>query len=454
VEELVEIPYAPRPLQKVIHEAMDAHRFGAVVCHRRFGKTVLAVNHLQKCAMTCTRQRPRFGYIAPTYTQGKRIAWDYMKEYAHPVVDSKAHESELRIDYHGNGGQMRIFGADNPDALRGMYLDGVVFDEYGLMPSNIYSEVVRPLLSDRQGWALFMGTPNGKNQFYDVVQTAQREPDWFFAEYKASQTGYVAPAELEAARKDMTQDEYDQEFECSFEASVKGAVFMREMQLLRDKGQITVVPYDPALAVDTDWDLGYRDATAIWFSQTVRATGQIRLIDYYENTGYGLDHYREVLNRKNYSYGEHWAPHDIEVKELGSGNSRRDIARQMGLQFLVTPRVEKKADAIHATRLMLARCYFDAQKCERGIEALKNYRWDWNEHAQSYTNNPIHDWASHGADALQGLAFRWYQRKYSPERDAAAAVRAAQRDDWRVDRRGVRVPEFHHQRPTQGRGGY
>ena len=446
MENVVEIPYAPRPLQRVIHDGMDAHRFGAVVCHRRFGKTVLAVNHLQRAAMTCTRTRPRFGYIAPTYTQGKRIAWDYMKEYSRPVEDSKPHESELRIDYAANGGQMRIFGADNPDALRGMYLDGVVFDEYGLMAPNIFSEVVRPLLSDRQGWALFMGTPNGKNQFYDVVQTAQKEPGWFYAVYKASETGYIPQTELEAARRDMTQDEYDQEFECSFEASVKGAVFMRELQLLRERGCLAVVPYDPALPVDTDWDLGYRDATAIWFSQTVRQTGAVRLIDYYENTGFGLDHYAQVLNRKGYHYGEHWAPHDIEVKELGSGNSRRDMARAMGLHFQVGPRVEKKDDAIHAARLMLPKCVFDAKACERGIEALKNYKWNWNEHAQSYTNQPVHDWASHGADAFQTLAFRWYQRKYQPEREAAVAVREAKKD---------RAEKFSWRRPSPvGRGGY
>src|SRR5260221_9567940 len=184
--DVIRIPYAPRPLQQVIHDGMTTHRFGAVVCHRRFGKTVAAVNHLQRAALLCEKPRPRFAYLAPTYTQGKAIAWDYIKHYAGPIPGHVVNESELRVDYP-NGGQLRIFGADNPDSLRGLYFDGIVLDEHGLMPPRTFGEVVRPTLSDRAGWALFIGTPNGKNAFYDVIQQAQREAGWFFAEYKASQ---------------------------------------------------------------------------------------------------------------------------------------------------------------------------------------------------------------------------------------------------------------------------
>ena len=194
------IPYEPRPLQRAIHDGMDRSRFGAAVCHRRFGKTVCAVNHLQKGAVQCRRPRPRFGYIAPTYTQGKAIAWDYMRYYARPIPGMGINISELRVDYP-HGGQVRIFGADNPDSLRGLYFDGVVLDEYGLMPPRIFTEVIRPTLSDREGWALFLGTPNGKNQFYDVVQTARNHDDWFFAEYKASETGIIPQEELDDIAK-------------------------------------------------------------------------------------------------------------------------------------------------------------------------------------------------------------------------------------------------------------
>ena len=293
---VVEIPYRPRPLQLAIHQALESHRFGVVVCHRRFGKSVLAINHLQKGALTCRRSRPRFGYIAPTYRQGKATIWDYAKYYARPVPGIKINETELRIDYP-NGGQVRVYGGDDPDNLRGIYLDGAVLDEYGLHQSDTFSTVLRPALADREGWALFLGTPNGKNQFYDIHRFAQTDPTWFSAVYKASETSILSPAELTAARAVMTQDEYDQEFECSFEAAVKGAIYAKELAEARAGGRVTAVPYDPVLPVDTDWDLGVGDATAIWFSQSLRS-GEVRLIDYYESSGEGLPHYAALLRGK------------------------------------------------------------------------------------------------------------------------------------------------------------
>ena len=404
----VVIDYAPRPQQRVIHAALDAHRFAAVVCHRRFGKTVLAINQLQKCALTCKKPRPRFAYIAPTYRQGKAVAWDYMKHYAAPIPQTAVNESELRIDYP-NGGQVRIYGADNPDALRGLYFDGVVLDEFGLMQPNVFSEVIRPLLSDRQGWALFIGTPNGKNQFYDITRTAQTEPGWFFAEHKASQTQLIDAKELAAARAVMTQDEYDQEYECSFEASVKGAVFARELQKAREDGRVGRVPYDPAMLVDTWWDLGVGDATAIWFVQS-SPSGEIRLIDYHEASGEGLPYYAGVLQRKGYAYGQHIGPHDIEVRELGTGHSRLEIARGLGLNFTVSPRLLLE-DGISAVRTLLPRCWFDAVKCGPGIECLQHYKWDYNTRIHEFKPVPVHDWASHGADAFRYGAIKHFTPK-------------------------------------------
>lgn len=422
----ITIPYSPRPLQRDLHEALDTHRFAVAVCHRRFGKTVLAVNQLQKAALLCGKPRPRFAYIAPTYSQGKRIAWDYMKHYAAPVPGHVVHESELRIDYP-NGGQVRIYGADNPDALKGIYLDGVVLDEYGLQPPRIFTEVVRPLLADRLGWAFFIGTPNGKNQFYDIVQIAKREQGWYFAEHPVSRTKLIPDQELADSRKTMTTDEYAQEWECSFEASVKGAVFAREVLQARESGRITRVPYDPALLVDTDWDLGVGDATAIWFNQTLY-TGEVRLIDYYENTGFGLAHYKNILNQKPYTYGMHWAPHDIQIREFTSGHSRLDAAAQLGLIFQISPKVQALEDGIHAARMLLPRCWFDADKCQRGLECLQHYRWDYNTRINEFKHLPVHDWASHGADAFRGLAFRHYNPKRPTEAMAAASLKQAQRD--------------------------
>jgi len=404
----VTIPYAPRPFQRLLHTALDRNRWVVAVCHRRFGKTVLAINQLQKCALTCERPRPRFAYVAPTYRQGKAVAWDYMKHYAAPIPGVEVNESELRIDYP-NGAQDRIYGADNPDSLRGIYLDGVVLDEYGLMGPTVFDEVIRPLLADRRGWAMFIGTPNGKNQFYDIAKRAQCSDGWHFAEYRASETGIIPQDELDAARSQMTEDAYLQEFECSFEASVRGAIYAREIMQARHEGRITVVPYDPLLPVDTDWDLGVGDATAIWFSQS-SPSGQVRVIDYYEASGEGLPHYANVLRSKPYSYGIHWAPHDIEVRELGSGKSRKEIAGGLGLYFRTTER-RSLEDGIAAARVLLPKCWFDAEHCRAGLEALQHYRWDFNARINEFKPTPVHDWASHGGDAFRGLAVRHFTPK-------------------------------------------
>lgn len=440
------IPYKARPLQKVIHQGMNTHRFGAVVCHRRFGKTVCAVNHLQRAAMESPKLRPRFGYLAPTYAQAKAVAWDYVKHFAGPVMDHGVNESELRIDYAGNHSQVRLFGADNPDSLRGLYFDGVVLDEYGLMRPNLFSEVIRPALSDRGGWALFMGTPNGKNEFYNVVKQARSEPGWFFAEYKASETGLLSPDELRSARQSMTTDEYAQEYECSFEASVKGAIYAREITKAREDGRITRCPYDPALNVDTDWDLGVGDSTAIWFSQSLYS-GEVRLIDYYEATGHGLAHYKQVLNEKGYTYGLHWAPHDIQVREYSSGHSRLDAARTLGLYFQVSPKVNTLEDGIHAARMLLPRCWFDAEKVAKGVEALQHYRWKPADAVANPTGKPlpVHDWSSHGADAFRGLAYR----HYAPAKTSANQTLRQLQHDPDVDERSYRSV-----RRMGRRGGY
>jgi phage terminase large subunit len=448
------IPYRPRPLQLAIHEGLTQHRFGAAVCHRRFGKTVLAVNHLQRAAVTCLRTRPRFAYLAPTYSQGKSISWEYMKHYAAPIPGVRVHESELRIDYpacQGNGGaQVRIYGADNPDSLRGLYFDGVVLDEYGLMRPTLFSEVIRPALSDREGWAFFIGTPNGKNQFYDVIQKARSSDDWFFAEHKASETHLIPDAELAAARQVMTDDEYAQEYECSFEASVKGAVFAREIQAAREAGRITRVPYDPTLRVCTTWDLGVGDATSIWFTQHA-PSGEVRVIDFYEATGQGLPHYVQMLQDRRYVYDTHWAPFDIEVRDFGSGHSRKEVAANLGVHFQVVPRLQtEKArevhEGIHAARMLMAKCWFDAEKTKAGLEALKHYHWDYNTRINELTDTPVHDWASHAADAFRYLGV-WH---HAPTVRATKTVEKPYKDDYYDELRRLNT-----KRPQSvRRGGY
>lgn len=400
---VITFPYKPRALQRDLHACWDTHRQNVAVCHRRFGKTVAAVNQLIKAAVTCPRDRPRFAYIAPTYAMGKQVAWDYIQHFAAPAPGLQINQAELRADFL-NGGQVRIFGASNPDSLRGIYLDGVVFDEFGMMAKNIYSEVVRPALTDREGWMVFLGTPAGKNQFYEVATEARGNPAWGFREFKASQTGLISEAELKQARQDMTADEYAQEFECSFEAAVKGAIYSAELEQARTSGRVTRVPIEPGLPVDTDWDLGVGDSTAIWFSQSFRS-GEVRMVDYYESDGEGLPHYVKVLKDRGYTYGQHWAPHDIQVREFSSGRSRYGTAKSLGITFQVTPNIPIE-DGIHAVRMLLPRCWFDADRCQAGLEALQHYKRDYNTRLQEFKSQPVHDWASHASDAFRGLAVR------------------------------------------------
>lgn len=405
---IAQIPYKPRPLQREVGRLIRSHRFGVLVCHRRFGKTVLGVNLNQQSATMCTLPRPRCAYIGPTYRQAKATAWDYMQYYARPIPGTEFNQSELRVDYP-NQGQCRIYGADNPDTLRGIYIDRAVLDEYGMHQAKTFSEVIGPTLVDRGGSALFLGTPNGKNQFYEIAQHAKSreatgDPDWFFREYKASETGLLDAGYLASAKMVMTEDEYAQEFECSFEAAVKGAIFSKELEMARASGRVTTVPYEPILPVDTDWDLGVGDATAIWFSQSTRA-GEVRVIDYYEASGEGLPHYAQILKQRGYVYGTHTAPHDIQVKEFASGRSRLEVAQSLGITFRVCPNVPIE-DGIHAARMLMPRCWFDAVKCKAGLEALQHYRRDYNQRLNEFKAAPVHDWASHGADAFRYLAVR------------------------------------------------
>jgi len=400
----VKIPYKPRPLQKDMHKELK--RWNVLVMHRRFGKTVWAVNQLIKTTLTCPLPRPRTAFVAPTFAQAKRIAWDYVKFYAGVIPGVQFNETELRADFP-NGGRIMLLSAENPDALRGIYLDECVFDEFGMQNPRVWGEVVRPALSDRQGSACFLGTPAGHNHFYDLLETAKSQlaegsSDWYYKICKASDTGIVRPEELEAAQAQMTPEQYEQEYECSFTAAIIGAYYGKLLSDADDNGRVTRVPYDPAYPVHTAWDLGINDSTAIWFAQVFRG-GAVNVIDYYESSGVGLDHYADILSKKDYTYGDHLAPHDIEVRELGSGKSRWETAYTLGIKFRVIPKM-KVADGINAARMLIPKCYFDRDNCGEGLEMLRQYRQEWDEKRKSFRDHPRHDYTSHAADAFRYLA--------------------------------------------------
>jgi len=396
IEVTQEIAYKPREQVRSFHNRKE--RFAVIVAHRRFGKTVAAINDLIKECFTNPLPNVRVAYIAPYLSQAKAIAWDYVLEYTQDIPDIKINIAELRIDFP-NGSRIRLFGADNYNAMRGLFFDAVVADEPADFPASAWPTVIRPALADRKGRATFIGTPKGKNEFWEIYDAAQSDPNWFTGFYKASETGILDDEELAEARKAMGDDRYMQEFECSFEAAIQGAFWGHEMQELTAEGRISRVPYDPAVSVITSFDLGMGDATAIWFAQKVGA--ETRFIDYYENSGVGLDHYAKVLNDKGYVYEQHILPHDVQVRELGTGHSRLETLDALGVRPIeIAPKLAVD-DGIQAVRSLLPQCWFDAEKCARGIEALRQYRKDYDEKNKTWRGRPLHDWTSHGADAMR-----------------------------------------------------
>jgi hypothetical protein len=351
----------------------------------------------------CPRENPRFAYVAPLYTQAKDVAWTYVKQFTAGLPGVETNESELRADLP-NGGRVRLYGAENYDRLRGIYLDGVILDEYADMDPRVWPEVIRPALSDREGWATFIGTPKGENGFYDVMQRAKAEPeDWFSVTLRASETGIVAERELDDARKMMTPEQFEQEYECSFEAAIVGAYYGRDMAQAEREKRVRSVPWEPSLPVYTAWDLGLDDATAIWFAQIVGS--EIRLIDYYEVNNTPLTEIARVLrNDKPYMYGEHYLPHDAEIRELMTAKSRKESLEALGIRPITIAARQNVEEGINAARQMLPKCLFDETKCALGIKGLKQYRREWDDKLKTFRLKPLHDWTSHGADAFRYLA--------------------------------------------------
>ena len=396
--EVIEIPYKPREHQLKVHELLEGKRFAVVVAHRRFGKTVAALNHLIREAVLNDKETPRYAYIAPTYGQAKRVAWDYLVKYTTPLGGTN-NISELRVDFWGR--RIQLYGSDNPDSLRGQYFDGVIIDEVGDQNPKIWTDIVRPALTDRKGWCLFIGTPKGHNHFKELRDRAETEDGWGLLEFKASETGVVDDTELKAAKNEMGEDKYRQEFECSFDAAVEGSYYGTILNDLEDKKHMQEIPLEEISRTFTAWDLGMGDSTSIWVAQLVGT--EVRLIDYYENHGVGLDHYVKWIKDNDYSKAEHILPHDVRVRELGTGKSRLEMLEEAGLEIKIAPRMGLD-DGIQAVRRLLPRCWFNVPKVQIGLNCLRNYRRDYDEKRKIFYERPLHDWSSHGSDSFRYLA--------------------------------------------------
>jgi hypothetical protein len=395
--------YFPRKYQQYLHNNLE--RFNVLVCHRRFGKTMFALNEMIDQAFRCDKKNPQYAYISPNYAQTKRVAWDPLKQYLGDVPGLDTNEQQLRADvkrpWSKDFIRFLMLGSENPDSIRGIHLDGAIIDEYASCDPTIFTQVVLPALSDRGGWCIFIGTPAGQNHFYDLYEHAGRTDGWFRATFKASDTKIIPEQDLLAAKASMSEEEYEQEFECSFSAPNTGAYYAKYIHKIEHKGQITIdCSYDPDLPVETFWDLGIDDSTAIWFMQQTREG--FRFIDYLENSGEGLDWYGQELMKKPYTYREHFLPHDGGNRDYSTGKTRQQSLYEMGLgRVRVVARNENKPEhRIEEVRKVLKECWFHPDKCQRGLDALKNYQRKWDGKNQIWSTRPLHNWASHGADAF------------------------------------------------------
>src|SRR5690242_10527887 len=371
--------WSPRPYQRKVWDYLESGGRRAIcVWHRRSGKDSTAVNWTACAAL----QRPGlYFHMAPQASQIRKVIWDALDGAGKRVIDQafpkplreSSHDNEMRIKL-ANGSVWQCVGSDNYDSLVGTNPVGIVFSEFALSDPQSW-QLMRPILAENGGWALFVSTPRGMNHFYDLYEAAKTAPGWFCETLTVDDTGAVTKERIAEDRATgMSEATAKQEYWCSFAGAVEGAYYAAELETATNEKRIGNVPWEPALAVNTSWDFGLDDATAIWFWQ--RAHQEIRIIDYYEASGAGLDHYVKELDRKPYAYGEHFLPHDVEVRELGSGRSRLQMLRSLGLEARVVPRLSVE-DGIAAVRSILGRCWFDETKCQRGLKALRAYRCEF-----------------------------------------------------------------------------
>jgi len=398
-------PYMPRPNQQFLHE--HCKRFTTVVCHRRFGKTVWALNHMIMKAMQCPLQDPQYIYVSPTMKQTVNNVWMYVKKYTSFIPGVKIYESakEIKIPLKKDSTvTIRMAGAEDPMGLKGTYYDGVIFDEVAQMPRIAWTEAIRPSLADREGWAIFIGTPKGRNFFKELYEYPSSGNDihgeWASFMFKASETGVLSEKELTSQKSSMGHDQYMQEFECDFYAATPGTYYATILNELRDMGQIGNFPYNPDHSVVTAWDLGTNDKTSIWFAQIIK--GEIFIIDFYENNKLGTDYYAKIIKEKPYSYDYHILPHDSKQEHDGVGSSKRSKLMRLGLKCKVLKRMDV-AQGITAVQNTLKMCRFNLETTITGLDSLSYYHSEYDSKNDVQRIIPVHDFSSHASDAFRYL---------------------------------------------------
>lgn len=387
-----------RTYQAPIFDAIENKGYKKVlaILPRRAGKDVAAFNLMIRSAL---RKVGVYYYILPTYSQARKVIWDSITNDGQRFLDyipseliARLNGTEMKITLI-NGSIIQLCGSTDYDRLMGTNPQGIVFSEYALQDPRAY-HYLRPILTTNQGWAVFISTVRGKNHLFELYQIASYSPDWFAYKMTVEETNHIPLAEIERERREgiMSEDLIQQEYYNSFDLGVEGAYYGKYLDKIRLNGQITQVPHEPGFKVHTAWDLGVRDSTAIIFFQVIGQT--VRIIDYYENSKVGLEHYAKVLQEKDYIYGKHIAPHDIKVREFGTGMTRLEQARNMGISFTVAPNLTI-SDGIEAGRILFSKLWVDENKCATLLKALENYRQEYDSKKKVYKNHPLHDQWSH-----------------------------------------------------------
>jgi len=402
--------YKPRAYQAPILTALqEGFKRVLAILPRRAGKDITALNYVIR---KMWEEPGVYYYIFPTYSQAKKVIWDSITNEGKKILDYFPEElviqknsQEMKIRMLSKNGEESLFqliGSDNYDTLMGTNPKGCVFSEYALQDPMAY-QYIRPILTANGGWALFISTPRGKNHLWQLAELAKVSPEWFYIKLTVEDTGHIPLEEIERERKEgmMSEDLIQQEYYTSFDMGVEGSYYSKYLDLLKRRGQIGVVPWENGFKVHTAWDIGVRDSTTIIFFQVIGQT--VRLIDCYENSKEGLEHYAEIIQNKPYLYGTHIAPHDIRVKEWGSGITRFEKARQLGIDFTMADQHEIP-DGIEACRSLFSKLWIDKEKCSPLLKALENYRQEYDSKKKIYKPRPLHDWSSHFADAFRYLA--------------------------------------------------
>jgi len=411
--------WQPRPYQQRAWEYLsNGGKRACLIWHRRSGKDDVALNWAAEAAHDRVGE---YWHLLPEAAQGRKAIWDAVSPHtgirrvdqAFPIaLRARTREQEMAIQL-SNGSLWRVVGSDNYNSLVGSSPVGVVFSEWALADPQAWA-FIRPILIENGGWAMFITTPRGTNHAKTTLDLAKKDPTWFWEVLSADKTGVFTEDQLADELREM-QFEYgpeegaalfEQEYNCSFESALLGSYYGAYLTRIAKTGRLGSIPIDRAVLTHTGWDLGISDATAIWFVQCVGK--ERRLVDYVETSGVGLDEYARILEAKRaehgWTYGIHYFPHDIAHRELSNGGlSRVDTLRNLGIRATVVPQAHVQ-DGINATRRLLDTAWIDEKRCERGLNALRNYQRAWNEKMKTFSDIPMHNWASHGADALRTFA--------------------------------------------------